>query len=105
MMLSKKQLSSCFLNKNHALQSLLLFLSGDTPVKLLCEEQFFVMHEDAFYLDRQYAAFGKVIEGMEVVDEIATTQTDFRDRPVSVQRMKKVTAETFGVAYPEPEKV
>ena len=67
--------------------------------------QFFVMHEDAFYLDRQYAAFGKVIEGMEVVDEIATTQTDFRDRPVSVQRMKKVTAETFGVAYPEPEKV
>ena len=67
--------------------------------------QFFVMHEDAPYLDGQYAAFGKVIEGMDVVDAIANTKTDFRDKPVSEQKMKKVTAETFGVEYPEPETV
>lgn len=53
--------------------------------------QFFIMHEDAPHLDGQYAAFGKVVEGIEVVDEIAGTKTDFRDRPVSEQRMKKVT--------------
>ena len=64
--------------------------------------QFFVMHADAPYLDGQYAAFGKVIEGMEVVDAIANTKTDFRDKPVSEQKMKKVTAETFGVDYPAP---
>lgn len=67
--------------------------------------QFFVMHADAPYLDGQYAAFGKVIEGMEVVDAIANTKTDFRDKPVSEQKMKKVTAETFGVDYPAPETV
>ena len=67
--------------------------------------QFFVMHADADYLDGQYAAFGKVIEGMDVVDAIATTPTDFRDRPVQEQKMKRVTAETFGVEYPEPEKL
>ncbi len=67
--------------------------------------QFFVMHADAFYLDRQYAAFGKVVEGMDVVDEIATTRTDWQDRPQNVQRMKNVTAETFGVTYPEPQKM
>ena len=64
--------------------------------------QFFVMHADADYLDGQYAAFGKVIEGMETVDAIAKTPTDFRDRPKTEQRMKKVTVETFGVEYPEP---
>lgn len=64
--------------------------------------QFFVMHADAPYLDGQYAAFGKVIEGMEVVDAIANTKTDFRDKPVSEQKMKKVTAETFGTEYPAP---
>lgn len=67
--------------------------------------QFFVMHADADYLDGQYAAFGKVIEGMETVDAIATTKTDWSDRPYEEQKMKKVTAETFGVEYPEPEKV
>ena len=67
--------------------------------------QFFVMHADAFYLDGQYAAFGKVIEGMEVVDEIALTRTDYRDKPLSEQKMKSVTAETFGVDYPAPETV
>ncbi len=67
--------------------------------------QFFVMHADADYLDGQYAAFGKVIEGMDVVDEIATTRTDFRDKPLKEQKMKKVTAETFGVEYPEPVRI
>lgn len=53
--------------------------------------QFFIMHEDAPHLDGQYAAFGKVVEGMDVVDEIASVKTDFRDRPVAEQRMKKIT--------------
>lgn len=67
--------------------------------------QFFVMHADADYLDGQYAAFGKVIEGMDVVDAIASVPTDFRDKPLREQKMKKVTVETFGVQYSEPEKV
>ncbi len=67
--------------------------------------QFFVMHADADYLDGQYAAFGKVTEGMETVDAIANTPTDFRDRPKTEQRMKRVTVETFGVEYPEPVRV
>ena len=67
--------------------------------------QFFVMHADADYLDGQYAAFGKVIEGMDVVDAIASVPTDFRDKPLREQKMKKVTVETFGVQYPEPKKV
>lgn len=67
--------------------------------------QFFVMHADADYLDGQYAAFGKVVEGMETVDKIATVRTDFRDKPTLPQRMKKVTVETFGTEYPLPETV
>ncbi|MBQ2146216.1 MAG: peptidylprolyl isomerase [Oscillospiraceae bacterium] len=67
--------------------------------------QFFIMHEDAPHLDGQYAAFGKVIEGMDVVDAIAAVRTDYNDRPRTPQKMKKVTVETFGVYYPEPEKV
>ncbi len=66
--------------------------------------QFFIMHADADYLDGQYAAFGKVIEGMDVVDEIATTRVDRSDRPYTEQRMQSVTAETFGVVYPDPIK-
>ncbi len=66
--------------------------------------QFFVMHEDADYLDGQYAAFGKVIEGMETVDEIAEIKTDWNDRPYEEQVMKSVTADTFGVTYPAPVK-
>ncbi len=66
--------------------------------------QFFVMHEDADYLDGQYAGFGKVIDGMETVDEIANTKTDWSDRPYETQKMKKVTVETFGVEYDEPQK-
>ena len=66
--------------------------------------QFFIMHETSPHLDGQYAAFGKLIEGLEVVDKIARTRTDFRDAPLEKQAMKKVTVETFGVDYPEPEK-
>ncbi len=66
--------------------------------------QFFVMHGDAYHLDGQYAAFGKVIDGMDAVDGIASVRTDFHDRPLQEQKMEKVTAETFGVAYPDPIK-
>ena len=66
--------------------------------------QFFIMHEDAPHLDGQYAAFGKVTEGMENVDKIAETRVDYNDRPRTKQMMKKVTVETFGVEYPEPVK-
>ena len=66
--------------------------------------QFFVMHKNSPHLDGQYAAFGKVIEGMEVVNAIAETPTDFSDRPLEDQIMETVVAETFGVEYPEPEK-
>lgn len=64
--------------------------------------QFFVMHEDSPHLDGQYAAFGKVIEGIEVVDQVCSVRTDYNDRPRVPQVMKKVTVETFGVEYPEP---
>ena len=67
--------------------------------------QFFIMHKPAPHLDGEYAAFGKVTEGMEVVNEIAGCDTDMMDKPRDPQVMKSVTVETFGVAYPEPEKV
>lgn len=67
--------------------------------------QFFVMVADAPHLDGEYASFGKVIEGMEVADEIVSTRRDWNDKPRQKQMMKKVTVETFGVDYPEPEKV
>ena len=66
--------------------------------------QFFIMHETSPHLDGQYAGFGRIIEGMDVVNKIASVPTDFRDAPRKKQRMKKVTVETFGVDYPEPEK-
>ena len=66
--------------------------------------QFFIMHKDAPHLDDSYVAFGKVIEGMENVNKIAETPTDYSDRPLEDQRIKSVTVETFGVEYPEPEK-
>ena len=66
--------------------------------------QFFIMHEDSPHLDGQYAAFGKVIEGIEVVDKICSVRTDYNDKPRIPQVMKKVTVETFGSEYPEPVK-
>ena len=66
--------------------------------------QFFIMHKNASHLDGQYAAFGKIIEGIEVVDEIASVKTDWNDKPKVPQVMKKVTVETFGVQYPAPTK-
>lgn len=65
--------------------------------------QFFIMHKKAPHLDGEYAAFGKVIEGMDVVNRIAETETDFSDRPLSDHIMKTVTVETFGEDFPEPE--
>ena len=67
--------------------------------------QFFIMHENAPHLDMQYASFGKVIEGMEVVDAIANTKCDREDRPLEDQRMKHVAVDCFGTEYPEPETV
>ena len=67
--------------------------------------QFFIMHANAAHLDGQYAAFGKVTEGMDVVDAIATTRTDMRDRPAEPQVMERVNVETSGVEYPEPKKM
>lgn len=66
--------------------------------------QFFIMHKNSPHLDGQYAAFGKVIEGQDVVDEIAETKTGYGDKPVVDQRIKTITVETFGVEYPEPIK-
>lgn len=65
--------------------------------------QFFIMHKNAPHLDGAYAAFGKITEGMDVVNKIAETTTDYNDRPLAPQTMKKVTVETFGTEYPEPE--
>lgn len=67
--------------------------------------QFFIMHKTSPHLDGAYAAFGKVIEGLEVVNQIAEVATDYMDRPRQDQVMKTVTVETFGVEYPEPEKM
>lgn len=67
--------------------------------------QFFIMHKDAPHLDGEYAAFGKVTEGMDVVDAIARTATDWNDKPRLPQRIRTMTVETFGVSYPEPAKL
>ena len=66
--------------------------------------QFFVMHKNAGHLDGQYAGFGKVIEGMDIVNTIAECDTDRGDKPLKTQRMKSVTVDTFGIEYPEPLK-
>ena len=67
--------------------------------------QFFIMHQTSPHLDGAYAAFGKVVEGLDAVNRIAETATDFRDRPLTPQVMKSVTVEIFGEDYPEPETV
>ena len=66
--------------------------------------QFFIMHKAAPHLDGAYAAFGKITEGMDIVNKIAETETDFRDRPLDEQQIKSMTVDTQGVEYPEPEK-
>lgn len=66
--------------------------------------QFFIMHKTSPHLDGQYAAFGKVTEGLDYVNKIAETATDYMDKPLNIQRIKTMTAETFGETYPEPEK-
>lgn len=75
-----------------------------TMVKDSAGSQFFIMHQTSPHLDGEYAAFGKVTEGMDVVDRIANVRRDWQDRPMEQQMMKTVTVETFGVEYPEPEK-
>ena len=65
--------------------------------------QFFIMHEKSPHLDGAYAAFGRITEGMDVVNAIAGVSTDYNDRPMDIQRMKQVTVDTFGVDYPAPE--
>ncbi|MDD6201510.1 MAG: peptidylprolyl isomerase [Lachnospiraceae bacterium] len=68
--------------------------------------QFFIMHENAPHLDGSYAAFGKVTDGLDIVDKLASVKTTYYDdRPVEDQRIKSVTVETFGISYPEPEKI
>lgn len=67
--------------------------------------QFFIMHKTSPHLDGSYAAFGKVTEGMDVVNKIAESPTDYMDRPMTTQRIQSMTVECFGVEYPEPEKM
>ena len=67
--------------------------------------QFFIMHEDGEFLDGQYAAFGAVTEGMDVVDAIAAVRTNAQDRPLDEQKIKSICVETFGEVYPEPDKL
>ena len=91
--------------KNELLHSRGVLSMARTMAPNSAGSQFFIMHEDAPHLDGQYAAFGKVIEGMENVDKIATCMTGRNDKPIHRQAMKKVTVDTFGVDYPEPEKM
>ena len=67
--------------------------------------QFFIMHKTSPHLDGSYAAFGKIIEGMDVVNRIAETETDYSDRPLTPWRIQSMTVDTFGETYPEPEKL
>lgn len=67
--------------------------------------QFFIMHKDSPHLDGGYAAFGKITEGMDIVDKIAGTDTDYSDRPMEKQMIKTIVADTFGENYPEPQKL
>ena len=67
--------------------------------------QFFIMHKNSPHLDGAYAAFGKITEGMDILNKIAETATDYSDRPLEEQKMKKVTVDTMGVEYPAPERV
>lgn len=67
--------------------------------------QFFLMHEDSPHLDKQYAAFGKVTEGLDVIDAIASVKVDMNDRPLTEQKMASIRVDTNGMEYPEPKKL
>lgn len=67
--------------------------------------QFFLMHKNSPHLDGSYAAFGKVLEGLDIVDKIAECDTDYSDKPLDPQVIKSISVETFGVDYPQPEKL
>ena len=67
--------------------------------------QLFIMHKNSPHLDGSYAAFGKIIEGMDIVNKIAECATDYNDRPLDEQKIASMTVDTFGVDYPEPEKI
>lgn len=67
--------------------------------------QFFIMHKNSPHLDGSYAAFGKITEGMDIVNKIADSATDYNDKPLEAQVMQSVTVDTQGVEYPEPEKM
>lgn len=67
--------------------------------------QFFIMHKNSPHLDGDYAAFGKIIEGMDIINKIAEVKTNYMDRPLEDQVMETVTVDCFGVEYPEPEKM
>lgn len=91
--------------KNELLHTKGVLSMARTRIPDSAGSQFFIMHSMAPHLDGDYAAFGKLIEGEEVLDKIATTGTDWNDRPMKPQVMSKVTVETFGVEYDEPEKL
>ena len=67
--------------------------------------QFFIMHKTSPHLDGSYAAFGKIIEGMDIVNKIAETRTDWNDKPLEEQKIATITVDTFGVEYPEAEHI
>ena len=67
--------------------------------------QFFIMHKNSPHLDGDYAAFGKITEGMDIINKIAEVRTNYNDRPLEDQVMETVTVDCFGVEYPEPEKL
>lgn len=90
--------------KNDLLHTKGVLSMARTMVPDSAGSQFFIMHKAAPHLDGAYAAFGKIIEGMDIVNKIAETDTDYSDRPLDEQKMKKVTVDTMGTEYPEPEK-
>ena len=87
-----------------AKQSVMRALTSSFAGRKERKRQFFIMHKDAPHLDGQYAAFGKVTDGMDTVNAIAETETDYSDAPLEPQMIIKVTVDTDGVDYPEPEK-
>jgi len=92
-----------FINNLRHMRGVLSMARAQSPNS--AGSQFFIMTDPASYLDGQYAAFGKVLEGLDVVDRIAASPRNYMDKPHKDQRMKSVTVETFGVEYPAPEKV